>query len=160
MKQIDGNPIRRKKRFCKNPDCFDFETGKRARLNRKQKKFCSVSCAGVYRRGRNTNGKNYVRIRLDGERIYLHRYVMEQKLGRKLLPTEIVHHIDYNPFNNDESNLMVFESNYAHLEFHRLNPYPPGREAEMIAAFNDEMEFWFNRGDYERKNLQSAEHQL
>lgn len=36
-----------------------------------------------------------------------HRYVMEQKLGRKLTSEDIVHHIDGNKQNNDPSNLFL-----------------------------------------------------
>lgn len=35
------------------------------------------------------------------------KLLMENYLGRKLLPEEQVHHIDENPLNNDLSNLMV-----------------------------------------------------
>ena len=35
------------------------------------------------------------------------KYLMEQHLGRKLLPHETVDHIDNNPLNNDLSNLQV-----------------------------------------------------
>ena len=35
------------------------------------------------------------------------KYLMEQKLKRKLLPEEQVHHIDNNPLNNDMSNLEI-----------------------------------------------------
>jgi HNH endonuclease len=45
-----------------------------------------------------------------------HRLAMEQKLGRYLLPTEVVHHIDSNPENNDPENLIVFGSNAQHLK--------------------------------------------
>ena len=44
-----------------------------------------------------------------------HRLVMEQKLGRYLLPTEVVHHIDGNRANNHPDNLGVFASNREHL---------------------------------------------
>lgn len=44
-----------------------------------------------------------------------HRLVMEQALGRFLLPTEVVDHIDGNRSNNDLSNLRVFASNAEHL---------------------------------------------
>jgi hypothetical protein len=40
-----------------------------------------------------------------------HRLVMETKLGRYLLPTEVVHHIDGRPESNSPENLMVFGSN-------------------------------------------------
>jgi hypothetical protein len=36
-----------------------------------------------------------------------HRVVAEQKLGRKLITGEIVHHIDGDKLNNDPSNLEV-----------------------------------------------------
>lgn len=35
------------------------------------------------------------------------RYIMAKELGRELLPTEEVHHIDGNPLNNDVNNLQV-----------------------------------------------------
>lgn len=48
-----------------------------------------------------------------------HRYVMEQHLGRYLLPGEVVHHIDGNPQNNDISNLALLDDQAAHTKFHR-----------------------------------------
>ena len=44
-----------------------------------------------------------------------HRVVMEQHIGRYLLPTEVVHHIDGNPRNNTISNLELFANNAAHI---------------------------------------------
>jgi HNH endonuclease len=41
-----------------------------------------------------------------------HRYVMEQKIGRKLFPEETVHHINGDRFNNDISNLELFSSRH------------------------------------------------
>lgn len=47
--------------------------------------------------------------RRDGTRkvVDLHRYLMEQHLGRKLSRNEIVHHIDGDRNNNEISNLRV-----------------------------------------------------
>ena len=44
-----------------------------------------------------------------------HRLVVEKRLGRFLLPSEVVHHIDGNHANNDIRNLEVFSSNAEHL---------------------------------------------
>lgn len=41
-----------------------------------------------------------------------HRYVMEQKLGRKLLTEETVHHINGDRQHNDPSNLELFSSRH------------------------------------------------
>ena len=47
-----------------------------------------------------------------------HKLVVEKFIGRKLKPNEVVHHIDENKLNNDISNLMVFQSQKEHAEFH------------------------------------------
>lgn len=57
----------------------------------------------------------YRKIRLDGvvgdsAWVLEHRHAMEQKLGRKLLSGENVHHIDGNKLNNNISNLELWAS--------------------------------------------------
>jgi hypothetical protein len=49
---------------------------------------------------------------------HTHRVVAEQKLGRKLLPGEVVHHIDGDKRNNNPENLMVFASQEEHAALH------------------------------------------
>lgn len=44
-----------------------------------------------------------------------HRVVMEYKLGRLLLPDEVVHHIDGCRINNHPDNLELFDTNANHL---------------------------------------------
>jgi len=46
----------------------------------------------------------------------IHRMRMQDKLGRKLLPNEVVHHIDGDIYNNSPANLAVYESNGEHLK--------------------------------------------
>lgn len=46
-----------------------------------------------------------------------HRLVIEKKLGRILRPDEVIHHIDGNIDNNDESNLMILDAG-THTRLH------------------------------------------
>ena len=50
-----------------------------------------------------------------GNYVAVHRLVMEEKLGRYLLTTEVVDHIDFDITNNHPDNLRVFQSNGEHL---------------------------------------------
>lgn len=47
-----------------------------------------------------------------------HIVIAEMKLGRPILPDEVVHHIDGNKRNNLPDNLMVFASKADHTAFH------------------------------------------
>lgn len=47
-----------------------------------------------------------------------HRLVMENKLSRFLKPTEIVHHMDFNPSNNHIDNLHLFINQKEHTKYH------------------------------------------
>ena len=59
----------------------------------------------------------YRLIRLgSGPQVLEHRYVMEQHLGRKLLTTEIVHHIDGDGLNNNISNLELMSQSDHRIE--------------------------------------------
>lgn len=51
-----------------------------------------------------------------GSYVAVHRLVMEEKLGRYLLTTEVVDHIDGDITNNHPDNLRVFQSNAEHLK--------------------------------------------
>lgn len=58
----------------------------------------------------------YRRIKINGKYVAEHRYIMEEKLGRKLDVREIVHHIDGNGLNNDISNLQLMKwGEHTHL---------------------------------------------
>lgn len=59
---------------------------------------------------------------VDGKKVREHRWLMEQELGRKLLPTEHVHHINGDPLDNRIENLMVLDQN-AHIRLHKQQ-YP------------------------------------
>lgn len=70
--------------------------------------------------GRNKMSTGYIRIRTVNKDYQLeHRVLIENKLGRKLLPSEVVHHIDFNKANNDLENLLVFDNQSAHIKHHQ-----------------------------------------
>jgi hypothetical protein len=48
-----------------------------------------------------------------------HCVIMEEHIGRKMLPDEVVHHIDGDPFNNDLENLVLLTKEQ-HDRFHLL----------------------------------------
>lgn len=91
----------------------------------KEKKFCSHSCFTKQNVGnKHPYWKGGIKTRPDGyirdsrtDR-YIHRIVMENFIGRKLLPKEHVHHIDGNTSNNVIDNLLILtHSEHAKLEY-------------------------------------------
>jgi len=81
---------------------------------------------------------------------YEHRLVAEEKIGRQLLPNELVHHKDENKQNNSPDNLEVVTGNAEHFVHHRgedCNLKMPGEVnptihcacgcGEAIAKFDD-----------------------
>lgn len=51
----------------------------------------------------------YKEIRVDGRKVYFHRILMAEKLGRPLLACEHVYHLDGDPRNNDIQNLVIIK---------------------------------------------------
>lgn len=49
--------------------------------------------------------------------------MVEKHIGRKLLKTEAVHHIDENKLNNEIINLMLFKSTAEHTKYHHVLEY-------------------------------------
>jgi predicted DNA-binding protein (UPF0251 family) len=66
-----------------------------------------------------------------------HRLVMEQQLGRYLLPNEVVDHKNRDTSDNDPANLQLFASNADHLRDNMTgskNLGPDRREARRLEA--------------------------
>lgn len=57
------------------------------------------------------------------------RWVAEKKLGRKLRPEEVVHHIDRDKLNNSAENLWVFRNQEEHDRAHREDERIYGKSA-------------------------------
>jgi hypothetical protein len=70
--------------------------------------------------------KNGYRKFLDSRR-FVHRWVMEKKLGRKLRLGEVVHHINGDKLDNDPVNLMVFGSQEEHHMCHTIHKQITGK---------------------------------
>ena len=91
-------------------------------------KFCSRKCLSQFWRGENhpafkggrfIDNFGYVHILVEGAGKYIleHRFLMENKIGRRLTNQEHVHHIDGDKSNNSLNNLMLLTIN-EHARIH------------------------------------------
>lgn len=64
------------------------------------------------------NSNGYPTIREGFRSVLEHRVVMQQIIGRKLKPQEVVHHWDENRKNNAEENLCLLRGRGAHQRLH------------------------------------------
>lgn len=99
-----------------------------------RRKFCSPKCVRgrLKRLGKKTR---YRKLRLDdGRTVNEHRHIMEQSIGRPLLPSEHVHHRNGDKEDNRLENLEIINAKdhgrlhaIADAEYRRANGLPMGR---------------------------------
>jgi len=98
-----------------------FDQARRALGHPKRRKIGAANPAWKGARPRYRKGYRYVALPgvfdKNGRTRYRpeHQLVMEAKLGRPLLKTEVVHHIDENTLNNSPENLRLYSTNGEHL---------------------------------------------
>jgi len=66
------------------------------------------------------NGRKVIYDSEEKREVLEHRYIMEKHIGRKLLRTEIIHHINENPLDNRIENLKIV-SRGEHTVIHNTN---------------------------------------
>jgi hypothetical protein len=64
-----------------------------------------------------TDAIGYRRIQVNGQSVLEHRFVMEQMLGRSLLPKEVVDHINGVRHDNRPENLRLCPSNKQNMQY-------------------------------------------
>lgn len=82
--------------------------------------------AGNWKGGKAGHQRGYVRVHSPNHPsadnqgyVFEHRLVIEKHIGRFLKKTEVVHHVNKIHSDNRLENLMLFESQKAHLNFHK-----------------------------------------
>jgi transposase len=74
----------------------------------------------AYKNGKKNHKKGYVFVNVGPSEYELeHRFVMEKMIERKLLKSEVVHHINGIKGDNREENLFLFKNTANHNKYHR-----------------------------------------
>lgn len=118
---VDKIPVQLICQKCSTPFSVRPSRAKRA-------KFCSFTCkqsgaaqiaSQVLAKKLRGTGEGKAYPKLNGR--HAHRVIAEKKIGRALLPGEVVHHKDENKLNYSEDNLEVLPSQSEHAKLHVYN---------------------------------------
>jgi hypothetical protein len=97
---------------------------------------------------------NYMSIKVGKKWIPLQRFIMEEHIGRKLLKSEVVHHINSDPTDNRIDNLLLC-SRAEHTRLHKLGTKASDETKERLrlARLGDKNPM-FGKPAHNRKDVQ------
>lgn len=84
---------------------------------------------------------HYKAMKVNGVKVDVHRYVMEQAIGRKLSRNEIVHHINHDKHDNRLENLQIM-SRAEHGRHHAPSTHSPEVRAKISARMKENPHGW------------------
>lgn len=83
-------------------------------------------------------------IYVNGTRVYEHRQIMEQVIGRPLTSTEVVHHVNGNSLDNRPENLVLMPNNSDHMKTHATFRSKTHKECSICHEVKPRTEFYKN----------------
>lgn len=111
--------IRGEGKYCSRECAKIGHKGKRFSPNTEFKKGCKPETGPNHQSwngGRHLDHRGYVLIRIGRKYVREHRHIVEQAIGRPLLSTEVVDHINGIKDDNRLENLRLFVSQKSHVE--------------------------------------------
>lgn len=121
-----------------------FERTYEAKTEWENRRFCSTACRNRwiaqrnFKTGRWVDREGYIIVQnqaeTGGKKVREHRLVMERHLGRKLLPDEVVHHINHKRDDNRLENLELIVGSGNHKRIHHHEVSEETRQKLSIAS--------------------------